>query len=355
MDIFVLGILSAALALLFFFGFRHLPGERWQFIAALPYRKNRDGSWEARNLTWYGFFTALSMASAIALFTLIVRSANVPVSATAIFIITIILIAAPSSKLVAFIVEKRKGTITVGGAAFVGLMIAPLAAFGLERFVPGAAGTHGPLLSGLVSAYAIGEGIGRLSCLSFGCCYGKPLNACGSITRSIFRYTPLVFRGKIKKVSYAGRMEGKELMPIQAITAVLYSMIAIISTFLALRGMFAAAFIMTSASTLLWRVISEYFRADYRGESRISAYQWMSLIGAIYAIILGLLLPFGGATQSDIIRGLKSLLDIRFVLLIQSAFICILFYMGISTVTHSTVSFELVRPDKKTKRSRKQK
>ncbi len=51
-------------ALLFGLGFRqlfrHLPEERWQFVASLPLKKNGDGSWQGLNLTFYGLFTGLA-------------------------------------------------------------------------------------------------------------------------------------------------------------------------------------------------------------------------------------------------------------------------------------------------------
>ena len=58
-DIFLLGCALLS-ALCFRFLFRHLPEERWQFVASLPLKKNDDGSWQGLNLTFYGLFTGLA-------------------------------------------------------------------------------------------------------------------------------------------------------------------------------------------------------------------------------------------------------------------------------------------------------
>ena len=47
----------------FYWGFRHLPGEEWQMIAAVPIVKNRFGQWQGLNLTYYGFFNATAQRS----------------------------------------------------------------------------------------------------------------------------------------------------------------------------------------------------------------------------------------------------------------------------------------------------
>ena len=52
-------------------------------------------------------------------------------------------------------------------------------------------------------AYAFGEGIGRLACISFGCCYGKPLSECNPLIERIFQRWNFAFQGKTKKIAYA--------------------------------------------------------------------------------------------------------------------------------------------------------
>ena len=49
---------TLGLALVFFFilawGFKALPSERWQILAAVPRRRHPDGAWQGENLTFYG-------------------------------------------------------------------------------------------------------------------------------------------------------------------------------------------------------------------------------------------------------------------------------------------------------------
>jgi hypothetical protein len=50
--------LTLSLVVLFRWGFRTLPGERWQIIGCLLGDKQKDGAWKGLNLTYYGFFNA---------------------------------------------------------------------------------------------------------------------------------------------------------------------------------------------------------------------------------------------------------------------------------------------------------
>ena len=59
-------------------------------------------------------------------------------------------------------------TFTVGGASFVGIILAPLIVWmfnvTLDKSIPIV-----PFLAAVSIAYALGEGVGRLACISFGC------------------------------------------------------------------------------------------------------------------------------------------------------------------------------------------
>ena len=48
--IFLLGT-GLLLSLLLTWGFRHLPGERWQMLAVVPRHKTGDQLWQGMNLT----------------------------------------------------------------------------------------------------------------------------------------------------------------------------------------------------------------------------------------------------------------------------------------------------------------
>ena len=56
-EILFVVILALIPGLMFNWGFRRLPKENWQMMAAVPVRKSENG-WHGINLLWYGFFIA---------------------------------------------------------------------------------------------------------------------------------------------------------------------------------------------------------------------------------------------------------------------------------------------------------
>jgi prolipoprotein diacylglyceryltransferase len=68
-------------------------------------------------------------------------------------------------------------------------------------------------LAAVMIVSGMGEGLGRIACISFGCCYGKPLAKVHPTVRRIFDKWNFVFSGKMKKISYASGMEGEEVVP----------------------------------------------------------------------------------------------------------------------------------------------
>ncbi|MBP9024445.1 MAG: prolipoprotein diacylglyceryl transferase, partial [Spirochaetes bacterium] len=170
---YFLAAIGIFLALILTAGFTFLPGERFQFIAAIPSGKRKKDYSSGKNLTWYGLITAFSVTVSSAFFCTLASSYGFALKTCLIFAGSILLIALPASKVIAFIVEKRKGTITVGGAAFAATAVSPVAAYlAVKLSSDGNSELIMPLLAALGCSYLIGEGIGRLSCLSFGCCYG---------------------------------------------------------------------------------------------------------------------------------------------------------------------------------------
>ena len=139
-------------------------------------------------------------------------------------------------------------------------------------------------MAALAAAYALGEGIGRLACISFGCCYGKPMDEVHPLLRRLFAGRAFVFTGATKKIAYADGLQGREIFPVQAVTATIYCAAALIGVYLFLKGYFRAAFLVPLLATQLWRFVSEFARADYRGRGRISAYQKMALAAAAYGL-----------------------------------------------------------------------
>lgn len=163
--------------------------------------------------------------------------------------------------------KKKRHTFTIGGASFVGIIVAPLCIFVTNsllhspaQFLPVI-----PVMAAMSISYTLGEGLGRLGCISYGCCYGKPLSSCNSLTRYLFKRTAFIFHGELKKVAYEAQLDGERLVPIQAITCILYCTGALLGSYLFLQGYFVYALLFTISLTQLWRIISEGFRADFRG------------------------------------------------------------------------------------------
>ena len=55
--LFVVG-LGLLIGIVLIWGFKTLPKEKWQMVAALPVEKMDQGRWRGVNLTWYGLLSA---------------------------------------------------------------------------------------------------------------------------------------------------------------------------------------------------------------------------------------------------------------------------------------------------------
>ena len=287
-EIFIL-ILACAIALLFSWAFRTLPQEDWQILACLPQRKGPDGMWQGINLTYYGFFNAVAYLFAVAMLLIMTGSLNITLIGTLSVVLPVLAICMPAARFIARLVEKKQHTFSVGGASFTGILIAPwiiaLVNITLGKWLV----FHMPVIETMAAifiAYAFGEGIGRLACISFGCCYGKPLSACNPLMKRIFRQWNFVFWGQTKKIAYADALEGQAVVPVQALTAVIYTGTGLLSFYFFLKGKAPAALLITLVMTQGWRFASEFLRADYRGQGRISAYQIMAILSIVYTFFL---------------------------------------------------------------------
>jgi len=199
------------------------------------------------------------------------------------------------------------------------------------------------VMGAIAPAYALGEGIGRLACLSFGCCYGRPLADCPAWLRKWFNHGSLVFEGRLKKAAYAHGFDGQPLLPVQAVTSVISSAAGLAGVALFLCGRPLAAYMVSIVVTQVWRFVSEFLRADYRGSGRITAYQGMALAGAVYTVLLGLLWPGTPTFVPDMARGLALLWTPGAILLIEVIAGFVAIRMGLSTVTTARVAFDLRR------------
>lgn len=339
--------LAAFYAMVLHWCFRHFPREQWQILATLPRRKTAEGHWHGTNLTVYGAITAASyaVAGAIALVLLgAVGTAFAPLLLAAGALLALVI---PASSLVARWVEGKSATFTVGGAAFVGIVAAPWLVLGANALIAAFTPSAPPLavlptLAAFAIAYTLGEGTGRLACISFGCCYGKPLAQCTPLLQRVFKHRHFVFVGEIKKISYEGRLGGHKVVPIQALTCGLYVATALVATLLFLYGAYTAALLLCIVVTQGWRVWSEAWRADWRGDGRyLSAYQLMALVAIAYVGAVAWLLPTAALPTPQLAAGLAALWTPEAIVALQALAALTFWNSGRSVVTRAEVSIHL--------------
>jgi len=340
-------LLAGIIAPAIWWGARNLPGERWQIMAVVPTIPTSQGGWQGMNLTYYGALSATAYTFAVMIFIILATAAGVSPAGVGMFTGLILAVCMPASRVVACLVEKKNGTLTVGGAVFVGTLTAPLITYFINNTLGGIAGppVHVTVLLAAISiAYAFGEGLGRLACLSFGCCYGKPLNRCSPRVRKLFHRFCLVFHGKTKKIAYASNLDGQQVIPIQIITAILYSACALVGTWLFLAGHFGAALVETLVITQVWRIVSEFFRADFRGDFTITPYQIMAGLTILFALAVSLFT----APPPDLPRlytGLNTLWSPGTLLAVELVWVITFLFTGRSSITKARISFH-VQEDK---------
>jgi hypothetical protein len=344
--IFVLS-LGLALVVLLVWGFKVLPKENWQVLACVPLHKNKGKSWRGINYTWYGFFQATGYVLGVALFLVLMGAAAVPGAAALTLIVLILAVCAPLSSILAGMVEGKRFTLTVGGAVFAGLVISPLL-IGAVNVLGGEIFDLSlpvlPTLAAMAIGHIMGEGTGRLACISFGCCYGKPLSKFSPFVCKVIGPFAMTFHGTTKKISYAHGLDGQPVVPVQAMTAVIYTLAGLTGVWFFLSELYAPAFALTVGTAQGWRFLSEFLRADYRGGGSLSLYQYMSLLALPYAG--GLLfffpsIPPPGGTQ--IMAGLATLWTPGMILFLQVLWFLIFQYTGRSRVTAAEISLSVIR------------
>lgn len=340
----VVGLLALALAWLLAWAFRELPAEKWQFVASIPLHRHEDGHWTGLNLTFYGLLTALGYMVAIAFMIVMCASVQVALSPLIGLIAVLLIALVPSSRWVAVLVEGKQHTFTVAGAVFVASLICPVAVLlcnrGLEYFGANPMPTL-PILAAMAISYTFGEGIGRIACISFGCCYGKPVSETSGIWRLLFTRLHFVFEGSTKKIAYEGNLHGVPVIPIQAITSALYVVSAVAGFWIFMYGWYTTALISTLAISQLWRLYSELLRADFRGGKTISPYQWMAIATLLIGIAYGLYFRGSYHNLPDLERGLSSIWAPGPLMLLQLIGFTIFFYTGRSEVTESQMQIRV--------------
>lgn len=311
-------------------------------LATLPIRPLGNGQWQGVNLTWYGLLTANAYLLGLLLLIILLGAAAVPLTSVLLVAIGLLLFCIPASRLIARMVEGKAHTFTVGGAVFVGILVAPWIILLVSRITT----VKLPVLTILAAisiAYACGEGLGRLACISFGCCYGKPVSQCGPRAQRFFAHWNFSFHGETRKIAYASDLEGAPMVPIQAITALLYVGVGLFGTELFLHGQYLAAFAATMIVTQLWRVISELFRADFRGHRKFSVYQMMGMAAIPYALFCAVYFNSVSAAKPLLALGLGLLWQPGTLLFLQLLWFTLFMYTGRSTVTGANLSFYIHR------------
>ena len=342
--IFAVGVLLLGFVALFAWSFRHLPQERWQILAVVPWRREANGTWRGVNLTYYGVFNTMAVAASMAVAIFLPGTVGLSMTYLTWCFLAIMAICLTASNLINRIVEGHWHGFTIGGASFVGMVAGPWIAWGMSHLIlPSVDSVPAVLyvLGALASAYALGEGIGRLACISFGCCYGRPLVDCPAWLQKLFNHRAAVFEGRLKKACYAHGLEGQRLIPVQAATAIVSSVTGLFGIACFLSGRPMLAYVLPVVVTQLWRFVSEFLRADYRGTGRLSAYQGMALAGAAYTVLLGMLWPDIPRPTPDAARGLALLWTPGAILLIEAVAVFVFFRMGLSTMTTSHTTFDL--------------
>jgi hypothetical protein len=346
-DELIIFIVSGISAILFFWSFRNLPDEKWQFIASCPAEKVEDGIWKGFNFTFYGFFSATGYALGSLFYIFMMLSIKVSLSWLIMPALILLCICMPAASLVAKLVERKKYTLTIGGASFIGIICAPWIISGInlvseyyqyDYHIP-----VWPALAALATAYCIGESIGRLGCISFGCCYGRPVSEISGRISKILNKISFIFYGKTKKISYESSLDGEKVIPVQALSAIILLAAFISGLYLFLKGYHSASLIASLSISQIWRAYSETLRADYRGIAKITAYQKMAIISVFYIITLnfsGLWSNSSITTTSEV--GLKMIWNPWIILFFQAVWFISFYYSGKSKVTSVMLKYSVI-------------
>jgi hypothetical protein len=347
-----LGLLVCSLlaAWIFRWAFRHLPSECWQIAVAIPARSRAAGdtgpTWPAVNITFYGVISAIAYMLAVLAFVFLAGAANQPIVAVAIFSMLLLLVGIPASKWVALWVEGVPGH-TIGGALFA-VVISVLPALSLTNIVCGAIGMPraepGTLLASAAIAYVLGEAIGRLACLSFGCCYGRSIDSATPLQRALYSSTATIYRGRFKKIAYASGLDGHPVIAVQSVACAALFGVFIVSAWFFWKGHTTTSLIIALGLAQLWRAYSETLRADYRGREGFTVYQGMALVGVVLTLLYAWIHNAPTLVTPTFVRGLEVVVRIEVILCAQVLAIAILAFMGRSYVTSSRLEYQLHAP-----------
>lgn len=337
--LFILSIIAIFTAL-FAWSFNTLQKEKWQILGTIPKHKCDDGAWQGTNFTYYGFFTAIAVVFACSVGLILFASQAVDLTTMLILSAAILIPCFAAAKIVAAIVEKKEATLSIAGASFIGIMLCPWLILASRHYL----GLSLPIVSALAVfsiAYTFGESLGRLACISFGCCYGKRVQDLPDWLGRMIKRFSFVFDGDLKKITYAHQLNGQAVIPIQGITSVIYAATGVAGIYLFVNGYHTAAFLLTMIVTQVWRLVSEFFRADFRGEGKISAYQVMGGISVVYVLGITLFFPINTVPVSNVADGLKLFWNPGVILFLEILGLITFIFTGRSQVTGATMTFNV--------------
>jgi hypothetical protein len=153
----------------------------------------------------------------------------------------------------------------------------------------------------------------------------------------------MTFFGKTKKIAYAHGLDGQPVVPVQAMTSILYVAVSLCCIWLFLEEYYVVCFAIAAGVSHGWRILSEFLRADYRGKKRFSAYQIMSLSALPYAAALIFLFPPSPVGRTSIAAGLASFWSPEIILFLQVLWFIIFLFAGRSHVTAAEISLYVVK------------
>lgn len=109
--------------------------------------------------------------------------------------------------------------------------------------------------------------------------------------------------------------------------------------------MFAILIVLTCCipAAQLWRILSETLRAEFRGFGEISAYQKMGMMSVFYIIGVIYFVHAAPYANPEILDGIGVLWNPSVILSLQILWLIFFYTFGRSTVTSSTISFELIK------------
>jgi prolipoprotein diacylglyceryl transferase len=316
--------------------------ERWQILATVPIYKMKNGAWAGTNITYYGFFCATAEATAVALSFFLLTASGVPEGSAGLLIASLLAACLPAARWVARLVDGKPYNFSVAGAAGVGMLILPLIVTGFE--IAGLELPAAAVFAAFAIAYVLGEAIGRVACISFGCCYGKPLRDLSPGFRNLFQRFHFVFEGHTKKIAYESQLDGVAVVPIQAISCGIYLVLAFAGTIVFLSGAAIKAFLFTSTCAHSWRIVSEMLRADHRGAGKYSVYQFIAADAIAYSWAISFFLT-EPVTRPHVWAGLQALWQPHVILFLQAFWLVVFWYHGKSMVTDSEILIR-VREDR---------